>query len=99
VTDGRSGLRRCVRDRSRVERELALGPGSSVQGLTPTLRPASRAERVGLRFVAGRVPWFYGTRSGGWRVNRLGYGRCQGPAASGEGAGWPVCQALAARIR
>jgi hypothetical protein len=49
--------RRCVRDRSRVERELALGPGSSVQSLTPsTLRPASRAERVGLRFVAGRVP-------------------------------------------
>jgi hypothetical protein len=39
------------------------------------------------------------TRSGGWRVNRLGYGRCQGPAASGEGAGWPACQALAAWIR
>ena len=32
-------------------------------------------------------------------VNRLGYGRCQGPAASGEGAGWPLCQALAVWIR
>jgi NADPH:quinone reductase-like Zn-dependent oxidoreductase len=40
-----------------------------------------------------------GTRSGGWRVNRLGYRRCQGPAASGEGAGWPACQAFAAWIR
>ena len=39
------------------------------------------------------------TRSGGRRVNRLGYGRCQGPAASGEGVGWPACQALAAWIR
>jgi len=32
-------------------------------------------------------------------VSRLGYGRCQGPAASGEGAGWPACQVLAAWIR
>jgi hypothetical protein len=39
------------------------------------------------------------TRSGGRRVNRLGYGRCQGPAASGEGVGWPACQAVAAWIR
>ena len=45
----------------------------------------------------GRSIW--GTRSGGRRVIRALGPWCQGPAASGEGVGWPACQALAAWIR
>jgi hypothetical protein len=48
--------------RSRVEHELALRPGFSVQVLMPpTALPAPRGERPGLLVLtAGPVPYFYG---------------------------------------
>jgi hypothetical protein len=51
-----------ARDRSTVERELALRPGFSARArMPPTARSAPRGERRGLLVLtAGPVPYFYG---------------------------------------